>query len=245
MMRGSAAILSVTSVLVPLTAQNEATVEKAKAVDSKHEKSEPKVLKLGAKVGGDIVLNDIDGKAWKTAGLPGHLTVVTFWSITCPIMAGWEGTLSKIQTDYADKGVDFVIINSNEGNGEIGDREPAGDAAAYQKIRDHLKKKHLPYRVLPDHQSLVAERFGALTTPDVFVFNKDAELVYRGLIDDDLRGDKGETATHYLRDVLDTLLLGKFVRPSETKPHGCGIKKPRQSRGAQPTRAKKVDKVDR
>lgn len=224
--------LALTVALVPLSAQE-------KVVDAKHETPAPKVLALGAKVDPEIVLTDIDGKIWKTADLADHLTVVTFWSTTCPIMAGWEDTLSKIQADYADKGVDFVMINSNEGNGEIGDREPDGEAKPYQKIRDHLAKKKLPYRVLPDHDSVVAEKFGAKTTPDVFVFNKKAELVYRGLIDDDLRGDKGDAATHYLRDTLDALLLGKFVRPSETKPHGCGIKKPR----AAGKRAKK--KADR
>lgn len=237
MIRVLSTSLTLAAALAPLTAQNK------EAVEAKPASASTKVLQLGGKADADIVLADIDAKPWKTADLAGHLTVVVFWSTTCPIMAGWEGTLSKIHADFADKGVDFVMINSNEGNGEISDRQPQGEAKPYQKIRDHLRQKQLPYRVLVDHDSVVAEKFGAKTTPDVFVFNKDAELVYRGLIDDDLRGDKGEAATHHLRDTLDALLLGKFLRPSETKPHGCGIKKPRKNKGTAP--ANKADKVDR
>lgn len=243
MIRILSTTLTLVAVLAPLTAQNKEAVGKPKTTEAKPEAAAPAVLQLGGKADADIVLDDIDGKAWKTADLAGHLTVVTFWSTTCPIMAGWEGTLSKIHADYGGKGVDFVMINANEGNGEIDDRQPQGEAKPYQKIRDHLRKKQLAYRVLPDHDSIVAGKFGAKTTPDVFVFNKDAELIYRGLIDDDLRGDKGEAATHHLRDTLDALLLGKFLRPSETKPHGCGIKKPRKDKGTAPV--KKADRVDR
>jgi hypothetical protein len=123
------------------------------------------------------------------------------------------------------------MINSNEGNGEIADRKAEGDKKPYQKIRDYLAKNELPYEVLVDHDSIVAGRFDAKTTPHVYVFDKDAKLVYRGLIDDDARGDKGDAATHHLRDTLDTLLLGRMVKPSETRPHGCSIKKPAGARG--------------
>jgi thiol-disulfide isomerase/thioredoxin len=222
-------------VLVPLTAQEqgaEATPKKAPpAADKAAAAKEPEALQLGAVVDAAIALPDLDGRTYSTKDFAGRITVVNFWSTTCPIMRGWEGTLKKIVGDYADKGVTFLMINSNEGNGEIADRKAEKDKQPYQKIRDYLAKNELPYTVLVDHDSIVAGRFDAKTTPHVFVFDKEAKLVYRGLIDDDARGDEGEEATHHLRDTLDTLLLGRLVKPTETRPHGCSIKKPAGARG--------------
>jgi peroxiredoxin len=196
------------------------------------EKAKPVLLELGKTLPKPIALPDIDGEVHRSQQYAGKVVVVNFWSTTCPIMKGWESRYAAIHRAYAEQGVVFLTINSNEGNGEIGDREPKKEGdLPYQKIRDHLKAHELPYEVLVDHQSQVADLFQARTTPDIFVFDSKGVLVYRGLIDDDPRGDKGEKTTHHLKTVLDALLAGEAVEPLATKPIGCGIKRPAAADG--------------
>ena len=212
-----------------LTQQKTSTKEPTPAVHEKDKAKKPKTLALGHQVDPTIVLADIDGNECATANFRGRITVVNFWATRCPWMKGWDPTLSEIQRNYSKKGVVFLMIASNEGNGEIRDNKLEKGQKPYQEIRKHLKERELPYRVLIDPGSEVARRFGARTTPDIFVFDEDTRLVYRGRIDDDERRKKGDEATHYLRDTLDAMLTGEELDPTGTKPFGCSIKWPKKA----------------
>src|SRR5262245_45571358 len=115
-------------------------------------KEQPKVLQLGQRAGGDITLLDIDGKPQRAKDLMGKVTVVNFYSIQCPIQAGWDQRLAAIQKEFEAQGVVFLHIDSNVN--EIG-KEPQqaaeGQPKPYDKVREHLAKKGLPFRVLLDH----------------------------------------------------------------------------------------------
>jgi thiol-disulfide isomerase/thioredoxin len=205
----------------------------------------PKKLAMGSHLDQSIALPDIDGTVHKTSEFKGKVTVVNFWSTTCPIMAAYEDDLKAIVQDYEKQGVVFLMINSNEANGEIGDKTPAKEnAKPYQKIRDYLKSKELPYKVLVDHGSTVASLFAAKTTPDIFLFDKQGKLVYRGLINDDQRGNKGDKAKHYLKDALNAVIAGKEIATAETTPVGCTIKWGEQPKPAKAEPAKEPAKTE-
>jgi thiol-disulfide isomerase/thioredoxin len=223
---GATAVLLVTTICAQ--DQKPAAPPAAKAEKADH----PKTLQLGDTIDASLSLPDIDGNVHSAAEMKGRITVVNFWSTQCPIQEAWDPTLGKIQLEYEAKGVHFVMINSNEANGEIADGKPAEGKKPYQGIRDTLKERDLPYTVLVDHGNVVADRFGALTTPDIFVFDQKGVLVYRGAIDDDQRGTKGDKAKHYLREALDALLAGKAVPTAQTKPVGCTIKRAKKARAA-------------
>jgi peroxiredoxin len=200
---------------------------KPPVAEQEKESEKPKLLELGGKLPAPLALADIDGETVRSQALLGKVVVVNFWSFTCPIMKGWESRLKAIHDEYTDREVVFLMVNSNEGNGEIGDAEPAKEGdEPFAKIRRYLAEQELPYRVLVDQGSKIADLFQAKTTPDVYVFDPKGVLVYRGLIDDDPRGNKGEKATHHLKTVLDALLSGEEVEPRATTPIGCGIKRP-------------------
>lgn len=196
--------------------------EPGKAAPKPAEK--PKVLELGGRIDGETTLVDIDGKAQKARDLLGKITVVNFYSIQCPVQAGWDNRLAQIQKDFEGQGVVFLHVDSNVG--EIGATPPkADDSKPYEQIRKHLAGKQLPFRVLVDHGNKLADLFAAQTTPHVFVFGKDGRLVYKGLVDDDQRDRNADGRKNHLRDVLGKLAKDEKVEPFATREVGCAIKR--------------------
>jgi len=187
--------------------------------------SKAKELTLGSRANRDLVLKDIDGKEHRARDYQGKITVVNFFSIQCPVQAAYDRRLADLQEEFSKQGVVFLHIDANVT--EIGKAPPKAseDEPAYDDIRQHLKGKDLPFTVLVDHGNVVADAFGAKTTPDVFVFGKDGKLVYRGLVDDDQRDAKGDKAKRYVHDVLGKLCADEKVEPSQTTPVGCNIKR--------------------
>lgn len=237
-MRTIPSLVLLVALATPLAAQ-EAT--RAAAQDAPAAAQQPKTLALGMRVNGNTVLKDIDGNEHKAKSYQGKITVINFYSIQCPIQAGWDGRLAAIQREFGEQGVVFLNIDSNHTEIGTAPPEPKEGEKPYDNIRSHLKDKDLPYTVLVDHGNVIADAFGAKTTPDVFVFGTDGRLVYRGLIDNDQRGNKGDDAERYLHDVLTKLVAGEKVEPSETKPSGCTIKRVRKPKAA-PAAAAKEDK---
>ena len=106
----------------------------------------------------------------------------------------------------------FLAVNSN-----------CNDAPAV--IAGHAKKYGLTFPVLRDAANVVADRFGAKRTPEVFVLDPDGRVVYRGRIDDQFGvGYKRDAPTRRdLAEALDEVLAGKPVSRPSTTPAGCFI----------------------
>jgi peroxiredoxin len=151
-------------------------------------------------------LNDYMGK---------NAVAVIFSCNHCPYVRAWEDRMVQIQSDYADKGVQLVAINSND------ESKYPDDSFAKMKDRAREKKFNFPY--LRDETQNVARAYGAERTPEVFLFDRNSILQYHGTIDDNYDDPKA-VKEHYLRRALDSVLAGKSVLTRETKPVGCTIK---------------------
>lgn len=193
-------------------------------------KPAPQALALGMTIDAKVALKDIDGVEHKASDYRGKIVVVNFFSTECPVQNGWDPQLAAIEREFAKKGVVFLNIDSNRS--EIGDepQKPAGDAKPYADIRQHLAEKKLPYTMLVDHGNVVADLFGARTTPDIFVFSAEGKLTYRGLIAETAKGEPKQ----HLRDTLGKLLAGEKVEPFQTTPQGCGIKRVPKAKAKDP-----------
>jgi peroxiredoxin len=140
--------------------------------------------------------------------------VVVFTCNHCPYALAWQDRIADAARDYADRGVRFLAINSNDA-----ERYPRDSFEAMQKrVRD--EDWPLPY--LRDETQQVAGDYGARVTPDVFVIDGNGTLRYRGAPDADY-GDPSQHAA-WLRQALDAVLDGGTPDPAETEPVGCSIK---------------------
>ncbi len=132
----------------------------------------------------------------------------------CPWVQAWEGRLSAIARDYAERGVRVVAISSNDAESHPED--------SFEEMQARSSAQGFAFDYLYDEPQSIARALGAERTPEVFLFDRDRRLVYHGAIDD----DRDETAVgqHYLRDALDAVLAGREPAVGETPAVGCSVK---------------------
>src|SRR2546423_14983593 len=81
----------------------------------------------------------------------------------------------------------------------------------------------LPY--LYDETQAVAKAYRAACTPDIFVFDQDQRLAYRGQMDDSRPGNGIAVTGRDVRAALDALLAGKPISANQKPSIGCNIKR--------------------
>ncbi len=162
-----------------------------------------------------LELPDTSGQARALPG-PGEAaaTVVVWTCNHCPYALAWHDRIVDAARDYADRGVRFLAVNSNDA-----DRYPADSPAA---MRERVEREGWPFPYLWDSSQEAARAWGARVTPHLFVLDGDLRIAYEGAPDGDHR-DPSQNAT-WLRAALDSVLAGAQPQPSSTEPVGCSVK---------------------
>lgn len=145
----------------------------------------------------------------------GDALVVAFICRHCPYVKHIEDRFAEVAKDLAAKGARFVAISSNDPSVSPDD-DPAG--LAEQKREVGLD---MPY--LFDGDGSVARAYGAVCTPDLFVFDARRELVYRGRFDE-TRPGKGEPTGEDLVAAVEATLAGERPSQDQAPAMGCSIK---------------------
>ena len=162
-----------------------------------------------------LSLPDTDGVQWSLPAGPDEAsaTVVVWTCNHCPYALAWHDRLVDVADDYADRGVRFVAVNSNDA-----ERYPADSPEA---MRERVERERWPFPYLHDAGQDAARAWGARTTPHVFVLDPELRVVYEGAPDADHQ-DPGLRAG-WLRAALDAVLDGSEP-PGSTEPVGCSVK---------------------
>jgi len=140
------------------------------------------------------------------------VVVLVFLANHCPYVVAADDRIIDFDNDYKGKNVKLVAVSVNDMDS---DRLPA--------IREHVKKKGASYVYGYDETQEIGRAYGAISTPQFFVLDKDRVIRYMGAQDDSPR-DESKVKKTYLRDAVDALLAGKTPEVTETRPVGCGIK---------------------
>ncbi len=157
----------------------------------------------------------VDGKRYSLSSFAASpVLVVVFTCNHCPYVKAYEERMVAIQRAYADEGVQFVAINSND--------DKAYPEDSYPEMVKRAKERNFNFPYLRDSDQVAVTDYGAVCTPHVFAFDRDRILRYRGRIDDSR--DPAKVTAHDLRNALDDLVSGRPVGVPDTKPFGCSIK---------------------
>ena len=184
----------------------------------KTEKSQLKTIEINSEMPNmDQELKSTNGKSYSLESISEkNGLVVIFTSNTCPSVIKWEDRYTLAEELAKKNNLGLVYINSNY-------KKRKGDDS-YENMQKHAKKYNYRFPYLLDTESTLANSFGAKTTPHVFMFNKEFQLVYKGAIDDNYENIK-KVKKFYLKDAMEQLANGKKIKVSETEPVGCSIKR--------------------
>ncbi len=142
--------------------------------------------------------------------------VAAFLCNHCPYVIHIEDALIDVARAYRPKGVAFVGISANDARAYPQD--------SFEKMAERARDKRYPFPYLYDESQEVAKAYGAVCTPDLYVFDRDRKLVYHGRFDA-TRPRTGRTADGSdLRRALDELLESGAVTMEQFPSMGCSIK---------------------
>jgi peroxiredoxin len=164
----------------------------------------------------DFRLPATDGKTYSRDDFAASpVLVVMFICNHCPYVRAVEDRLLHLVQVYTPKGVQFVGICSNDAESYPDD--------SFERLRERWQLKQYGFPYLHDEAQEVGRAFDAVCTPDIFVYDRDRLLVYRGRIDDSWK-DPTKVSKRDLADALDAVLAGKKPSMEQIPSLGCSIK---------------------
>jgi len=174
----------------------------------------------------DFNLTGVDGKTYSLSSFSkARILVIVFTCNHCPTAQAYEDRIIRLTKDYKDKGVDVVAIMPNDPKSirldELGYTD-MGDSYEEMKIRAKEKQFNFPYLYDGDHET-VANAYGPVATPHVFIFDQQRILRYSGRIDDVEKPTRTPNSMD-TRNAIDALLENKEIPVKTTKVFGCSIK---------------------
>jgi len=165
----------------------------------------------------DFSLPDALGKEHSLADFRGSDgLLVAFICAHCPFVVHIREEFGSFGREYQGKGMAVVAIVSN-------------DLAQYPQdgpegmIRE-TKEAGYTFPYLIDETQEVAKAYRAACTPDLFLFDKEQKLVYRGQFDGSRPGNEVPVTGVDLRAAADAMLVGQPVPEEQRSSIGCNIK---------------------
>ncbi len=175
------------------------------------------MLELGTQAPNFSLLDTVSDQTKSLNNLKGENgTVIMFICNHCPFVIHVNEELVTIANAYQDKGFGFIAISSN-------------DVVNYPQDGPDLMKTHAatvgyPFPYLYDETQEVAKAYNAACTPDLYLFNADLKLIYRGQLDDSRPGNGLPVTGNDLRHALDCLLNKEDNTQLQKPSIGCNIK---------------------
>lgn len=163
------------------------------------------------------LLNTVTGETLSLQDLKGKkATVIMFICNHCPFVIHVNNELVNVANKYKAKGVSFIAISSN-------------DAVNYpqdgpDKMKFHAKENSYSFPYLYDETQDVAKAYDAACTPDLYTFDADLKLKYRGQLDDSRPGNGVPVTGKDLRYAIDCILNDTENINLQKPSIGCNIK---------------------
>lgn len=167
-------------------------------------------LEIGSTVE-SFSLPDTDGKMQTLDSLKGKKGTVIVWlSAQCPVVKAYKDRINEIAAAYKDKGITFIGINSN-----------ATEDLTW--VKSNMAEFGYQFPMLIDKGNVLADKWGATVTPEVYFLDNKNVLKYHGAIDNDRSGRNVQE--QFLKTAFDSALAGKPIEKAKTAAFGCTIKK--------------------
>jgi len=141
----------------------------------------------------------------------------------CPIVRNAWSDYSAVRDQFADKGVEFYMLNANK-----------QDVRA--SIAEEAENFSFDMPILDDETQLIAEALGVTRTAEVLVISPaDWSVIYRGPVNDRLGygQQRAEAKEHYLTDALNAAIAGEEIETRIRRAKGCIVNLPEAEKQAE------------
>jgi len=179
--------------------------------------TESNMLSLGTKAPAFNLPDTVSGQSLSFDDVKGENgTIVVFSCNHCPFVIHVNDELVALARDYANKGIGMVVISSNDVENYPMD--------APDKMSIVAKVLQYPFPYLYDESQSVAKAYEAACTPDIYVFDQNDTLYYRGRLDGSRPGNGVPLTGEDIRGALYMLLNGAEAPSKQYPSAGCNIK---------------------
>jgi len=216
-------IRTLTVALAALTlaaCQQQAAAPTEKAEAPAASPATPAAMPMAGQAAPAFTLVDAQGTQRSLPDFRGKIVVLEWTNEGCPyVKKHYSGAMQALQREAGEDGVIWLSVISSA-PGTQGYVE--GDSARSWQTRMGANSTHL----LLDPTGQVGKLYGAKTTPDMRIIDREGRLVYVGGIDDKPTNDVADLpgATNFVRAALDDVKAGRPVRTAFATPYGCSVK---------------------
>ena len=133
----------------------------------------------------------------------------------CPYVQAIEQRIIELNKYFEGKSVQLIAICSNDATDYPED--------SFENIQKNWHEKNFSFPYLYDESQEVAKKFGAVCTPDIFVFNSERKLAYRGRFDDSWKNPQN-VKKEELKQAIHDILANKVLSFTPLPSMGCSIK---------------------
>ncbi len=140
--------------------------------------------------------------------------LVLFICNHCPYVKAKVDAIKELYDKFHDK-VAIVGINSNDPIDYPDD--------SFENMKKVSSEKGLKIDYLVDDTQEIAKKYGAICTPDPFLFDKDRKLIFHGRIDNAMKLEDSATEKTMISNI-EKFLAGEKIEKDFDPSIGCSIK---------------------
>jgi len=140
--------------------------------------------------------------------------LIIFMCNHCPYVKAKIDAIKQIHEKFKEN-IAVVGINSND-SAEYPDD-------SFENMKKIANEKGIKFDYLVDEKQDIAKKYGAICTPDPFLFDQDRKLIFHGRIDNAMNPD--DTATeNTMQKNIEKYLAGEKIEKDFDPSIGCSIK---------------------
>lgn len=187
------------------------------SINSFAQKDNIKSLEIGANLPSSEELLSVSGNKYNLENVKTENGLLVMFSCnTCPFVIKSQHRTIEMMKYAKEHGIGMIIVNSNQA------QRDAQDSYEEMKKYAEVQQYEVPYVV--DEGSVLADKFGATHTPEVFLFDGTGTLQYKGAMEDN-PANPSDSKILYLQNAMQRLVKGEKIDPNTTKSIGCSIKR--------------------
>ena len=162
----------------------------------------------------DFTLKGIDEKNYSLNDFNSRALLVIFICNHCPFVKARINDIVDMQSRFTSNDLQIIAINSND---------PSYQEEGFENMIKFSKENNLNFPYLIDDTQQIAKSYGAVCTPDPFLFDKNRKLVFHGKINDAMEPEM-TPQVHVMENNIKRLLDGKSIEKDFDPSIGCSIK---------------------